>query len=297
MSKLLLSFLLAASAAVPALAQPAPPPGDEPSQAIVVQGIRDQKKEVGRFVDALTEAPVQGQLSRFDWAVCPAAVGLGDAQNAAIAERMRRVAEAAAIPLAKPGCRPNALLIATGDKRELIDQLRQKYPAYFSGVTRSEIQELKRNRWPAAAWHVEGLLDADGAEVPRDVVTGQQIIERTDAPSRIKTMSRPHFISSILVVELRALPGLTVTQIADYAAMRTFAQTDPPRARRSEAPSILGAIDAPMNSAVPVTLTEWDLAFLKSLYASDPNRRASSQRQEMKQIVRRDLKKQREKGE
>lgn len=295
MSKLLFSLLLAASAAVPALAQEASAPDDDSTQAIVVQGIRDQKKEVGRFVDALTEAPIQGQLSRFDWAVCPAAVGLGDAQNAAIAERMRRVAKAAAIPLAQPGCRPNALLIATTDKRELIDQLRQKYPAYFTGVTRSEIQELKRDPSPAAAWHVEGLLDADGVEVPRDVVTGQHVIERTDAPSRIKTMSRPHFVASILVVELKALPGLTVNQIADYAAMRIFAHTDPRRLRKTEAPSILGAIDAPMNSAVPLTLTEWDLAFLKSLYTSDPNRRASSQRQEMKQIVRRDLQRQREK--
>jgi hypothetical protein len=52
-----------------------------------------------------------------------------------------------------------------------------------------------------------------------------------------------------------------------------------------------------MNSPVPLTLTEWDMAYLKSLYASDPDRYAGRQRSEMKQIVRRDLQKEREKGE
>ena len=71
--------------------------------------------------------------------------------------------------------------------------------------------------------------------------------------------------------------------------MRTFARTNPGRMGKTAAPTILAALEAPMNSPVPLTLTEWDLAFLKSLYASDVNRRASSQREEMKQIVRRTL--------
>ena len=76
-------------------------------------------------------------------------------------------------------------------------------------------------------------------------------------------MSRPHFIAAVVVVELDALGGLTVTQLADYAAMRAFARTDPRRLKGTGAPTILSAIEAPMNSPVPLTLTEWDLAFLQ----------------------------------
>ena len=298
MSKLLLTFLLAAGAIAPCQAQQvqaqqarAPQVqvlGQDPlSDAILVQGIREPRKEIGRFVDALTDAPFLGQLSRFDWAVCPAAVGLVEAQNAKIARRLREVAKAAAIPVARPGCKPNVLLIVTGDKRGLIGQLRRKYPAYFEGVSFSEIERMMRDSSPVAAWHVEGRLDADGIAVKRDVITGQEIIERTDAPSRLSTASRPHFIASIVVVDTHSLAGLTATQLADYAAMRAFARTDPRRLGTSIAPTILSVIEAPMNSSVPPTLTEWDLAFLKSLYASDPNVRASRQRGEMKQIVRR----------
>ena len=290
MRKLLLSFLIAAGAIAPGHAQQAQVPrDDQPSAPIVVQGVRDQIKEIGRFIDALTDAPFQGQLSRFDWAVCPAAIGLGDPKNLAIAQRMTQVARAAVIPVAKPGCRPNVLLIVTRDKGALIDELGRKYPAYFEGVSNAAVKRMKRDPSPAAAWHVEGLLDADGVEAQRDIITGQQIIERTDAPSRLSTMSRPHFIAAVVVVELDALGGLTVTQLADYAAMRAFARTDPRRLKGTGAPTILSAIEAPMNSPVPLTLTEWDLAFLKSLYASDANRTAASQRNEMKQIVRKTL--------
>ena len=290
MSRLLISLLLAASVVLPASAQQAPPPGAESSpDAIVVQGIRDQKKEIGKFVDALTPAPVLGQLSRFDWAVCPAAVGLGEAHNQAIAKRMRAVAKAAAMPVAGDDCRPNALLIVAPDKAELIDQLRSKYPAYFERVSEHDIKQLKRGPSPAAAWQVKGLLDADGVEVPYDSVNDYYVVERTDISSRLKTTTRPHFIASIVVVELSAINGLTATQLADYAAMRAFAATDPARVKSKEAQTILAALEAPMNSPVPLTLTEWDLAFLKGLYASDPERTATSQRNEMKQIVRRTL--------
>lgn len=288
MSKLLVTFLLAAGLTVPGLAQQVPPPDSPPSDAIVVQGVRDQGKEVSRFVDALTAAPVLGQLSRFNWAVCTAAVGLGEAQNNAVARRMADVAREAAIAVAKPGCHPNVLLIVARDKRELIDRLGRKYPAYFEGVSSAEVKRLLRDRSPAAAWHVEGRVDADGIALRHDI-DGRYIDERTDTPSRLTTASRPHFIASIVVVEIGALGGLTTTQLADYAAMRAFARTDPRRLGKSAAPTILAALEAPMNSPVPVTLTEWDLAFLKSLYTSSPDRTATSQRNEMKRIVRREV--------
>lgn len=303
MPKLLFAVLLAAGAvapvqAQPVQAQPAQAPGAAaPSDAIVVQGVRDSKKEIGRFVDALTDAPIFGQLSRFDWAVCPAVVGLGEAQGAATARRMLDVAEAADIRVARPGCQPNVLLIVTRDKRGFISQLQRKHPAYFEGVSPHEIKRMKRDPAPAAAWHVEGRLDADGNVATRDAVTGQRIIERTDNPSRLTTASRPHFIAAVVVVDLGSLDGLTTTQLADYAAMRAFARTDPGRLAKSTAPTILSVIEAPMNSAVPPTLTEWDLAFLKSLYARDANVRAVRQRSQMKQIVRQSIEGERKTGE
>ena len=279
-------LILLCAAAAPAPTQV--PTQDQPSGTIVVQGVRERDKEVGRFVDALTDAPVFGQLSRFNYAVCPAAVGLGEAQNRAIERRMKDVARAAAIRVDKPGCRPNALLIVAPDKADLIGQMSRKYPAYFHGTNPSDIRRMMRDPSPAAAWHVEGRVDSDGLEAQRDI-DGRRITERMDTPSRVGTSSRPHFVASIVVVDRAAVTGLSLVQLADYAAMRAFARTDPRRAGRSAAPTILSAIEAPNNSLVPVTLTQWDLAFLKSLYASSPDRTATSQRNEMKRVLKRKL--------
>lgn len=265
----------------------APQRGDQ--QDIVVQGVRDPDKQIGEFVDALTRTPLQGQLSRFHLGVCPVVVGLDPAMSAAMAERMRRVATAAGMQVAPAGCKPNALVLIARDKRELIERLHKTYPDYFAGIERRALRRLTAQPGPAAAWHVEGLLNRDGMEVARDRLSGQYVNEVTDSPSRIATTTRPHFVASVLVIELRALQGLTATQVADYAAMRTFARVDPAQLKTSSAPTILTVLDAPMDSAVPVTLTQWDLAFLGGLYRSNADRSAIQQRGQIRSLVRRDL--------
>lgn len=262
-----------------------PPPSDE----IVVEGRRNQDRQINDFVDALTDTEFNGQLSRFDFAVCPAAVGLTDAQGAAIAARMRQVAKAAGIGAAPAGCKPNVLLIAARSKRETIEQLRKEHPAYFTEMSSGEVDALSRSSGPATAWHVEGRVDREGRQLAKDFETGNYVLEVSQMPSRLIPASRPQFVASVLVVELAALKGLTVTQIADYAAMRTFARTDP-QAVSSGAPTILSILDAPMGTAVPVTMTEWDLGFLKALYSGSANRYASQQRGEMQRRLREDLK-------
>jgi len=71
--------------------------------------------------------------------------------------------------------------------------------------------------------------------------------------------------------------------------MRFFAGAAPRKLARSAAPTILKIIDAPPDAPVPVTLTEWDLSFLKGLYASTANAYSGSQRSEIKKAMARDL--------
>lgn len=290
-----------AASAAPAAPVPAPPaavaapqvtapPAEapQPQEQIVVQGRRDVQRRVDEFVNALTDIPRTGQISRFDWAVCPKAVGLTDRQNNAVAERMRAVATAVGIRVDQPSCKANVLVLVTDDAPKFVRWVRDNEPSYFEGVSPAEMEALKRGG-PAAAWHTEGLLDADGREVPRDRDTGQYINSRTDVPSLMSTNSHPHFGASIVVLDSRALAGLTVVQLADYAAMRAFAKTDPTRLQKAAAPTILTLLDAPMGSAVPITMTAWDFAYLKALYGSTENRLAGQQRREMAHDMTRDL--------
>jgi hypothetical protein len=271
----------------PAAAQ-APPPAAESSE-IIVQGHRYRDQDVRDFIDALTDTRMGGQLSKFDWAVCPAAVGLSEHHRRAIANRMRQVATAAGMKVADATCRPNALVIVTSDKKQLIRALRKKYPAYFKDALGDRITP-DNQPGPVTVWHVEGRVDSNGIAAGQDRQQKFYIVESYDS-SRLNPASRPVFAAGILVVELKALAGLTSTQLADYAAMRLFARTDPARLKNGTAPTILHAIDTPMGGAVPITLTHWDLGFLRALYSAAPNQFANRQRNEMKQSLRKDLKK------
>lgn len=266
-----------------------PPPPQQNQPEIVVQGQRNVERQVHDFVKALTDIPPAGQISRFDWAVCPVAVGLSVRQNEEVADRMRAVAEAAGMRVAKPGCKPNALVVVSTDAQKFVDWLKDHEPEYFIGVTPKEKQLLK-HAGHAAAWHIEGRTDQDGVSVSRDSDSGMFISERTDVPSRISTNDHPSFEAAIVVLDARSLAGLTVVQLADYAAMRAFAKTDPSRLAKPVAPTILTLLDTPMGGAVPITLTEWDLAYLKALYGSTTNRLAGQQSGEMQRKMAQDLK-------
>jgi hypothetical protein len=67
-------------------------------------------------------------------------------------------------------------------------------------------------------------------------------------------------------VQANALSGLTTMQFADYAAMRTFARTDPRTTALPAADTILKVLDAPMGSEVAMSITAQDLNFLRGYY-------------------------------
>ena len=256
---------------------------------IVVEGRKERQQQIRRFVGSLTEAPIRGQIARFEWEICPVALGMPDAQNRLVTERMRRVAASAGLPLAQPGCDANAILIVTPDKPATMRMLREEYPQLF----RTDLGErIRLNRAePVSAWQIEGRRTADGQEVgvgAADMGT-YYLSEVTTASSRIRPATRPHFKASILVIDHAALRGLTTVQLADYAAMRVFARTDPERLDETTVPTILKAVDTPMGQEVPMSLTQWDLGLLRALYGSAENRYAEQQRREMRQLLERDL--------
>jgi hypothetical protein len=270
----------------PAAAQTTPAGTDQ--APIVVEGRRDRDVEIRALVDALTPAPANGHISRFEHSACPAVVGLAPAQRAMVAARMRAVGEAAGVPMGSPHCRPNVVVIVTSDKRLMVEQLARRFPAYLGELSRREIEGLAQNIDPTALWHLTGLVNADGRQL--FATGGNVVVNRTTrGDSRIADQAHHEFTGSVLVVQVSALAGLTTTQLADYSAMRTFTGADPARLPNRGLPTILTIVDAPMNSEVPITLTSWDLAFLQSFYASEVNIHAPGQRGEIQAGMRRAL--------
>lgn len=268
----------------------APAPSSPSDSPIVVEGARDRDKQIDNFVKELTPAPIHGQLSRFEDAVCPRVFGMPAAYNQLVAERMRAVAAAAGIPVGKASCRPNVVVVVTNDKADFLKRaaIRASYifPQAWSG---SQIRALERDPAPAVAWTIEEEISSDG--IGFDYHAQSPINRTVGLASRLKPPARPHSLASVLIIQADSLNGLSTRQLADYAAMRTLVHTEPAQIKGSTQ-TILTLLDTPMGEPVPLTLTAWDLSFLKSFYSSHLNSFAEYQRSEMARSMERDLDKQ-----
>jgi hypothetical protein len=274
--------------AAAAQAQNTPETKPESEAEIVVTGNRNIENELQDFVGALTLGASDRQLARFERKICPTAIGLSPAQKQAVAERITQIAKAANIAVGKAKCTPNLLVVVTPDKAVFIEAMYKKFPNYFGDLSGGAVRRMARAPGPAAAWHVEGpKVSADDIEMS-DGSDEVYVNRTTRAGSRIVSAVRPQFAAAAVIVETGALRGLTTIQLADYAAMRTLAKADPARLPGT-APTILKVLEIPMGEEVPITLTAWDLSFLRSFYAAPANLSAGAQRATIRQGVKTQL--------
>lgn len=260
----------------------------DPSDQVVVTGRRDVEAQIRTFVDALTPAAPRGQLTRFEGTACPTAGGsITEAQVKTVERRIRAVAAAVGIPPGAPGCRPNILIAVVPDKAAYVRDLWRRHgrDAFNSTMSSGDVRRLADDPYPAAAWHFSGYMSETGLNLEFAAPGQGNRMNRGARGSLATALARPAAFGGIVVVQDSALIGLTTTQLADYAAMRIFAVIDPKRLHGSTTQSILRVIDAAPEDDVPVTLTRWDLGFLRGLYHGPGTVFAASQRVEIRRSI------------
>jgi hypothetical protein len=280
--------------ALPAAAQDHPGKPPAPGDVVVVGNkapdAKAQEKQIRDFVRGMTRTTGRDPLARFDnGKVCPLVSGLSPDKDKAITERMRRVAAAAGIAVAPADCpHANVLLLFANDKQAMIRLLRQKYPPLLLDAQGDPIV-VAAEAGPAAVWHLEGVVNRDGVTLRKLANGGPYLSRSTIAASRLTASARPVYLMSIVVIERRAVNGLSTAEIADYATMRALTDASPARARETGAPTILTVLETPMGSEMPLTITAWDMSFLRGLYATPANLFASAQRGAIGEAMKREI--------
>lgn len=284
--RILLAALVLAAVSAPAVAQTVPPPAAEDDNVITVTGNRDVKETVEEFVAALAPGRTARPLHRFEREVCPLVLGLPQHQADAIATRIRRLAGAVDMRVGDKSCGRNLFVLVTADKQKLLAEMRRKANEAFGSLSSDKIRALSRQPGAAVVWHSEGPpIGRSGMEAFFDEGKGFYVNRTTEAATRLNSGGSRQFASATVVVERRALDGLTVTQLADYVALRAFTAADPARLGSSPVPTILRVLDAPDDAEVPASLTEWDLAFLDGFYSMKRGANVASQRSSIAQAV------------
>ncbi|HEY9553813.1 hypothetical protein [Allosphingosinicella sp.] len=281
-------------ALLPVAVLEAQPPETVEANEIIVTGERDGEKTIHDFIDTVT-IETSDQMATFRADVCPAGFGLPAAYNDIVISRIREVAKQADIPVAAPDCDPNLVVIIADDGREFFDAFRKDRPTLFHALELSEIRDVRKSEGPVRAWQIVELRGSDGrkprrigfisipGDPPRHVVNGHELTGVL--PSRILKSTRRDLAISFVVFDLAATEGLTLTQIADHAAMRALART---KGASLAAPTILALFEEGGYRADG--LTTWDAAYLKSLYATSNTVSASQQQSNMARLIGEQLK-------
>lgn len=286
---LLLAIESAQAQEAPNDQRPGPESGNS-NDAVIVQGLKtkDLKNAIGAYVRDMTSMDETGPLARYqpkDY--CPAVLGLHDALDREITARMRQVADAAGVKPAPPGCPTSALVIVVDDKEAFIKAFQKQRPIYFKDP-KGELWSPPKENGPAISWQLTQQMDPDGNPVSSDS-QGVRYVQSAQGGSRINSMITVAIAMSVVIIERKALVGLSTMQIADYALMRSLTDRPPADLNVAKRLSILGVIDAPMGAETPASLTQWDFAYLKGRYASDPRsygtRQSSVIRQSMERTI------------
>lgn len=260
----------------------------EPEESVVVTGRRTEEA-VRDFVGAMSAAPRgNDQLARWDRRICPGVAGLRTRYAQFVIDRMAQRAFDVGLDVGEPGCAPNILIIVTPDPDAVARDLYENHAGalgYFDNGRnatrgREAFQETFINSdAPVRWWHVSDDTNADGMSVVEPsgapCMIGPdflQILHCTPAvrpiPSRIRAAARQDFGAAYVIVDANRLPetGPDFNALADYIAMVTLAQLDP-LTDVSGYPTVLNLWRA-NGAAAPREMTDWDVSYLRGLYAA-----------------------------
>ena len=256
---------------------------------IIISGLREVEREINNFATAISISEAQSPMALYrpgDY--CPRVVGLGPARDAAIARRMMEVARAAGVEPADGDCATSALVLFAADPNAMLAQFRRMHPEYFSEINGETIIHQGRDG-PARSWKLLARVDRGGVPVDVGVDDGVQYITAYYAMSRLEASSRPVIAMSVLLIDTQAIAGLTVQQLADYAVMRSLTEAEPREMESSRVPTVLRVVEAADSDLIPLSLTNWDLAYIKTRYALNVWNLGKSQMAAIRTNMRREL--------
>jgi hypothetical protein len=273
------SLLLAA----PVLAQVRSPEPEAESRedAIVVTedrgwpGSREVNRQA-RDISGITSDIYDKPLARIEDQLCPGVIGLKREAAQLMIDRIRWNAGRFDLSLADDSrCSPNLIIAFVEDGKTQIAELHENQPWLFRSLSLAERAALLEESGPVRVWTTAQLRTRDGMPVRRrQNLTDPPVTSMWMAHSKIYLTIREDITQVVVLLDRDAMRGKTVIQLADYATMRGLARTRPIEGDAVALDTILTLFDT---SAVPPDgLTDFDQAYLRSLYDWIPNLPAAS---------------------
>jgi hypothetical protein len=264
------ALLASASAAAQDAAEPAAAPqGDN----IVVTGERSTHAEVSRQARDVTDigSDIRDRpLARIEDRLCPGVIGLKRAGAELMIDRIRWNAERLDMWMADDtACQPNLIIAFVEDGKSEIAGLVDRKPELFETLTRPERLALLAEDGPVRVWTTAQTRTRDGMPIERrESLTNPPVTQMWMAHSKIYLTIREDITQVVVLFDREGVRDKSIIQLADYATMRSFARTRP--AQGDAALDTILALFDPGHEP-PLQLTDFDQAYLRSLYKEIAN--------------------------
>ncbi len=268
-----LAMLCGLSIAQPVWSQDQEPP-ESVVEDVVVEGRRSLAEAVRAFVDQATEPPTGRGPATWDRAVCVGVVGLRRDAAQVLIDRVSAVADDLDLEPGEPGCRPNIVIVATDDASELSDLLVEMRPNAFrpnyAGAARSRgaLDRFRTTDDPVRWWHVSIPVERDTGRIA--VRLPGRSAPKIAGGGLLTGGTVNRLVRTIVILDIPRLEGATFQQLGDYVSMVALAQIDPEADMRGF-DSVLNLFRDPAGDD---GLTDWDTAYLRSLYRAELRQRS-----------------------
>jgi hypothetical protein len=280
MKKLVLGLL--ALTLGPAAAQTPPPMTmtGEP-ETIYSDAQREKDQLISREIVETLLAPsfsIEDQYARWKHSLCPHVYGLTPIAAWFVEHRIREVAAEVGAPLDRDDpCVPNIGIIFTVEPQASLMSIADKRPILLQGGN----QKLTV-KYPVQAWYATWKIDYNGVrtiDIPWELTnaTGPQFTRAND--SLLHTGLTAEMATATILVDSKAVTGMSLGELGDYLALMTLAQSSQ-YGSCLEAPTIANLMlkDCPSENQ-PHALSHVDIALLTALYqVPDIPERAQKQR-------------------
>lgn len=233
-----------------------------------------------------------GQYARFAAPICPSVGGLPEKQAAMIEDRIRDIAEVADLLVAPAKCKANLFVVAVDDGAKEIETLRKRRGTIFTSLSHRERDKMVETGGPVYSWKATQAMSSDGRHSARagtidimsDSIDGPISVrgQRSHVKSKIQQSEFAGIAFSYLLIENQALTGVSLNQLADYAAVVSLIDIDVKFETTPPPNSILSLFsETPTGQGKPGSIGEGDLLMLRGLYKVPANIKAGLQRSAM----------------
>jgi hypothetical protein len=214
-------------------------------------------------------------LAQLQEKICPGVIGLPADIAGIIVDRVRWNAERVGLKPAKEGkCQPNILIAFVLNGQKEVQALARTKGYVFRDVPDEDVREMLADAGPVHAWSATQTKTRDGMPVAKnESLFDPPAVEVPISDSKIFFATRLDIAQSVVVIDLKAIDGMSVVQLADYVTMRAFARTRPASADAA-ASTILSLFDS--SAPAPRELTAFDLGYLNGIYRTQGNLPASA---------------------